>query len=63
MSDSEFVIDHATDYEQACRQNFVMVDFDERRSRIVDDIGRILKAHVEANPEETGPLVGFGWMP
>ena len=29
----------------------------------VDDIGRILKAHVDANPEESGPLVGFGWMP
>ncbi len=29
----------------------------------VDDIGRILKAHVDANPDETGPLVGYDWQP
>ncbi len=29
----------------------------------VDDIGRILNAHVEANPDETGALVGYDWQP
>lgn len=37
------------------------VDLSDARS--VDDIGRMLKEHVDANPEETGALVGFGWMP
>ncbi|MGI9263936.1 MAG: amidohydrolase [Gammaproteobacteria bacterium] len=32
-------------------------------ARSVDDVGRILKEHVDANPDETGALVGFGWMP
>ncbi|MGI9329296.1 MAG: amidohydrolase [Gammaproteobacteria bacterium] len=37
------------------------VDLSSARS--VDDIGRLLKEHVDANPDETGPLVGFGWAP
>jgi len=32
-------------------------------ARSVDDIGRILKDYVEENPNEKGPLIGFGWMP
>ncbi|MFA0813441.1 amidohydrolase [Microbulbifer epialgicus] len=32
-------------------------------ARSVDDIGRILKEHVRAHPNEKGPLIGFGWMP
>lgn len=37
------------------------VDLSEAQS--ADDIGRLLKAHADAHPEETGPLVGFGWQP
>ncbi len=37
------------------------VDLSSARS--ADDIGRLLKEHVEANPDETGPIVGFGWTP
>ncbi len=29
----------------------------------IDDVGRLLKEHVDANPDETGPLVGYGWVP
>ena len=29
----------------------------------VDDVGRILKEYVEANPDEKGPLVGYDWQP
>ncbi|PRY26936.1 putative amidohydrolase YtcJ [Aliiruegeria haliotis] len=32
-------------------------------ARSVDDIGRMMKEYVDANPGETGPLIGFGWMP
>lgn len=37
------------------------VDVSDARS--VDDVGRLMKEHVDANPDETGPLIGFGWMP
>ena len=36
---------------------------DVSAARSVDDVGRLMKEHVDANPDETGPLIGFGWMP
>ncbi|MBG6158705.1 putative amidohydrolase YtcJ [Labrenzia sp. EL_159] len=36
---------------------------DVSAARSPDDVGRLLKEYVDANPDETGPLIGFGWMP
>lgn len=36
---------------------------DVSAARSTDDVGRLMKEYVDANPDETGPLIGYGWMP
>ncbi len=42
---------------------WITTGVDVSAARSVDDVGRLMKEHVDANPDETGPLIGFGWMP
>lgn len=46
MSDGEFTINHANEYEASCRQHHVMVSFDERR--------RLIQESITAIANETG---------
>lgn len=42
---------------------WITTGVDVSAARSVDDVGRLMKEYVDANPDETGPLIGFGWMP
>ncbi|WP_170482701.1 amidohydrolase family protein [Ruegeria arenilitoris] len=42
---------------------WITTGVDVSGARSVDDVGRLMKEHVDANPDEAGPLIGFGWMP
>lgn len=42
---------------------WITTGVDVSAARSVDDVGQLMKEYVDANPNETGPLIGFGWMP
>ena len=42
---------------------WTVMGVDLSAAQSADDIGRLLKEHADANPDETGPLIGFGWQP
>ncbi len=43
--------------------NWMTTGVNVSAARSPDDVGRLMKEYVDANPDETGPLIGYGWVP
>ncbi len=43
--------------------NWMTTGVDVSGARSPDDVGRLIKEYVDNNPHETGPLIGYGWVP